>query len=305
MSHQPEDVGAERGRLMLGATGAAIALAGATVATPARAAVALPTRARFGLQQNWAVPKSSNAVYVTPFQGAALFNDGDVTMNKDYTLTVNTTGLYLLSISFDWADNPNQQVGLRINGIVRADAGSTPGQYKAGQLTVVKSKNDRLGQYDVSSSNFSWTSRWSGAWKTGTIGKNAIVSKDVTLATTGVIGLGDVAMASHTGISSAGIDAAVAALVVTAKVIGPDTVRVTIWNSSQTQSVTIPNGTLNVLAMTSQARTGDAPMGRSVMMSATETLSAGDLIYGTFKSTQEGDTLLASPNTWLQIERWA
>jgi len=304
MSQPPEDVGTERGRLMLGAAGAAIALAGATAASPARAAVALPTRARFGLQQNWAVPKSSNAVYVTPFQGAALFNDGDVTMNKDYTLTVNTTGLYVCSIAFDWADNPNMQVGLRINGICRADAGSPPGQFKAGQLTVVKNKNDRIGQYDVSSSNFAWTSRWSGAWKTGTIGKGSVVSKDVTLSPAGLINVGDVATAAHSGISSA-IDAGVAALVVTAKVVAADTVRVTIWNSSQTNSVTIPNGTLNVLAMTAQAMTGDAPMGRSVMVSATETFSQGDLLYGTFKSTQGGDTLLATPNTYLQIERWA
>jgi len=304
MSQSPEDIRPERGRLMLGAAGAAIALAGASAASPARAAVPLPTRARFGLQQSWAVPKSSNAVYVTPFQGTALFNDGDVTMNKDYTLTVNTTGLYVLSISFDWADNPNHQVGLRINGIVRADAGSPPGQFKAGQLTVVKAKNDRLGQYDVSSSNFAWASRWTGTWKTGTIGKNAIVSKDVTMPTAGLIGLGDVAIASHSGITTS-LGDAVAALVINAKVIGPDTVRVSIWNTSTTQSITVPNGTLNVLAMTAQAMTGDAPLGRSVLMSATETLSAGDLLYGTFKSTQGGDTLLASPNTWLHIERWA
>jgi hypothetical protein len=265
---------------------------------------ALPTRARWVLNQTWAIPKSSNSVYVTPFVGAPVFNDGDVTMNSDYTLTVNTTGMYHLAIGFVWADNPNQQVGLRINGICRADAGNPPGKFKAGQLTVVQGKNDRLGQYDVSSSNFAWTSRYSGPWKVGTIGKNQTASMDVTLGTTGIVNLGDVAMAGHTGIDSA-LGDGVAALVVTAKVIGPDTVRVTIWNSSQTHSVTVPNGTLNVLAMTSQAMTGDAPAGRQVLISASEALSAGDLLYGTFKSTQGGDQLLASPYTFIHIERWA
>jgi hypothetical protein len=302
MSTPTPDATVDRRRL-LGVAGAAAALAGASTGAQA-AATTVPTRARFGLQQNWSVPTSSNAVYVTPFAGAALFNDGDVTLNDNYTLTVNTPGLYLLTISFDWADNPNQQVGLRINGIVRANAGDKPGAYVPGQLTVVKNKGDRLGQYDVSSSNCGWTSRYSGAWKTGTIGKNAIVSQDVTLATPGVIGLGDVAMASHTGITTALADG-VAALVVTAKVIGPDTVRVSIWNSSQTHSVTIPAGTLNVLAISSQTMTGDAPMGRSMMVSASESLVAGDLLYGTFKSTQGGDQLLATPNTFIQVERWA
>jgi hypothetical protein len=241
---------------------------------------------------------------VTPFAGAAIVNDGDIAMNSDYTMTVKTTGLYMLSISFDWADNPNQQVGLRINGIARADAGNPPGHFVAGQLTVVVNKNDRLGQYDVSSSNCAVTSRYTGAWKIDTIGKNGIASQDVTLSPPGLIGLGDVAMASHTGITSA-LGDAVAALVVTAKVIGPDTVRVTIWNSSQTHSVAVPNGTLNVLAMSSQAMAGDAPLGRSMLVSASEALTAGDLIYGTFKSTQGGDQLLASPNTFIHIERWA
>ena len=290
MSNTPPETAVDRRRLF----GAAAA------GSP----VALPTRARFGVQQTWAVPVSSNAVYVTPFAGAAVFNDGDITMNRDYTMTVNTTGLYILSIAFDWADNPNQQVGLRINGIARADAGNAPGVFKTGELTVVKNKNDRLGQYDVSSSNCPVTSRYSGAWKIDTIGKNGIVSQDVTLATPGLINLGDVAMASHTGITSALSDA-VAALVVTAKVIGPDTVRVTIWNSSQTHSIAVPNGMLNVLAMSSQTMAGDAPLGRSMMVSASEPLTRGDLIYGIFKSTQGGDQLLASPNTFIHIERWA
>ncbi len=274
------------------------------------AGIALPTRARWVLAQTWAIPKSSNSVYVTPFVGAPVFNDGDVTMNGDYTFTVNTTGMYIVSIGFDWADNPNQQVGLRINGIEHGLVGPQnqppppPGTFKKGQLTVLAAKNDRIGQYDVSSTNFCWTSRFTGPWKTGTVGKNSVVSVDVTLATPGVVELGDVATASHTGITAALSDG-VAALVVTAKVIAPDTVRVSIWNSSPTHSVTVPNGTLNVIAMSTQTMTGDAPRGRSLLMSAAEALTAGDSLYGTFKSTQGGDQLLASPNTFIHIERWA
>jgi hypothetical protein len=297
MNKTPPGAAVERGRL----PGIARMNAGAAQgASP----VALPTRARFGIQQTWPVPVSSNAVYVTPFAGAAAFNDGDITMNHDYTMTVNTTGLYILSISFDWADNPNQQVGLRINGIARADAGNKPGVFKAGELTVVKNKNDRLGQYDVSSTNCALTSRYAGTWKIDAIGKNGIVSQDVTVSPPGIVGLGDVATAAHTGITTA-LGDAVAALVVTAKVIGPDTVRVTIWNSSQTHAVAVPSGTLNVLAMSAQTMTGDAPLGRSMMASASESLTQGDLIYGIFKSTQGGDQLLASPNTFIHIERWA
>lgn len=279
--------------------------AAATGSTMAVTGVPLPTRARWVLSQTWAIPKSSNNVYVTPFGGAPVFNDGDVTMNRDYTITVNTAGLYIISLAFDWADNPNQQVGLRINGLERTVAASPPGQFKAGQLTIVTTKNDRIGQYDVSGSNFAWTSRYTGTWKVGIVGKNSIVSQDVTLATPGIITLGDVATASLTSIDAAlGLDA-VAALVVTAKVVGPDTVRVSIWNTSQTSSISVPSGTLNVLAMASQAMTGDAPLGRSLLMSASEQLSAGDLLYATFKSTQGGDQLLASPNTFIHIERWA
>jgi len=265
---------------------------------------ALPTRARWELPQTWAIPKSSNSVYVTPFVGAPVFNDGDCTMRPDYTISINTTGLYLLSIGFEWADNPNQQVGLRVNGIGHTTPDNPPGKFHAGQLTVVTAKNDRLGQYDVSSSNFARTCRFSGPWKIGTIGKNATASIDVTVDTPGVVGLGDVATASHSGITSS-LQDGVAALVTTAKVIGPDTVRVTIWNSSQTHAVPVPDGLVNVVAMSAQARAGDAPLGRSVLMSATETLTAGDLVYGYFKSTQGGDQLLGTSNTYIQIERWA
>lgn len=311
MSHPPLDDATDRGRRLVGAAGAALAMGAATHAvaatsgsTKAVTGVPLPTRARWVLQKTWAIPKSSNNVYVTPFGGAPVFNDGDVTMNQDYTLTVNTSGLYLLSLGFDWADNPNQQVGLRINGLERTIPASPPGQFKPGQLTIVVTKNDRIGQYDVSGSNCPWTSRYTGSWKVGIIGKNAVVSQDVTLATAGIINLGDVATASHTGIDLALGDAA-AALVVTAKVVGPDTVRVSIWNTSQTTSISVPSGTLNVLAMTSQKMTGDAPLGRSLLVSASEQLSAGDLLYATFKSTQGGDQLLASPDTFIHIERWA
>ncbi len=309
MSKNPIDAAADRSRRLFGAAGAAgAALAMASVcASAARPAVKgppfKPTRARFALPANTAIPKSSNSVYVTPFGGAALFNDGDVTMNNDYTITVNTTGLYLVALAFEWQDAANGQAGLRINGISHSTPANPPGQFVPGKLTIVQGKNDRLGQFDTSSTNSAKTSRYQGLWKPGTIGKNAVASIDVTVATRGVVKLGDVAMASHSAITDALGDGA-AALIVTAKVVAADTVRVSIYNSSHVKSITVPKGALQVVAMTAVSQTGDAPAGRSLLLSATETLNAGDILYGTFKSTVAGDTLLNTPNTFIQIERW-
>jgi hypothetical protein len=262
-----------------------------------------PTRARFGLGTDAANPTGS-AVYVMPF-ATTLYNDGDVTLDADGILTVRTTGLYRVSIAGSWQDRADGQVDLRIVGLGHGDAAHRPGPYVPGKLTKVTGLRNQMGQYDVAATNVPRTSRYQGAWKPGTVGPGQIVSVDVRVARAGVVTVGDIAFASHTGITDAHmVRKASEALIVSAKVVRADVVRVAIWNPSPSTGIPIPPGRLQVVAMSAVATSGSSGAARMVMSSAIEKLVAGDCVYGYFRSKVVADLLRASDSTWLHVERW-
>ena len=267
------------------------------------AAGSVPTRARFGLAIDVQNP-SVGGVYVVPFLHAD-YNDGDVVMNQDNTLTVVTGGLYRASISSGWQDRADGQVDLRIVGVGHGKGGQKPGVWVPGQLTKVTVTFDRLCQQDVVATNTPKTARSQTAWTPGHVARGQTVSVDVRVAPAGVVNLGDVAFAAHTGIADARQGAKkVATLVVHAKVVGPDTVRVSVHNPS-IDDIAIPKGALQVVAMSATGVAGGSGEGQVLLSSALERLAVGDCVYGFFRSKALLDRLRGTPSTFLSIERWA
>jgi len=273
------------------------------VAARSAAAGSVPSRARFGLAIDVQNP-SVGGVYVVPFLHTD-YNDGDVVMNQDNTLTVITGGLYRASISSRWQDRADGQVDLRIVGVGHGKGGQKPGTWVPGQLTKITVTFDRLCQQDVVATNTPKTARAQAAWTPGRLARGQTASVDVRVAPAGVVTLGDVAFAAHTGIDDARQGAKkVATLIVHAKVVGPDTVRVSIHNPG-VADVAIPQGALRVLAMSATGVAGDSGEGQVLLSSALEHLAPGDCVYGFFRSKALMDRLRGAPSTFLSIERWA
>jgi hypothetical protein len=88
-------------------------------------------------------------------------------------------------------------------------------------------------------------------------------------------------------------------------VIAADTVRVTIFNPTVSPSVTIPEGNLFVLGMSTLQATGGSGAARTVLSSVTaQPLAKGDTLYAVLRSLQPGDVMQSSAEVFLEVEKW-
>jgi len=298
------DSGADvRRRRLLGTGGAALALstvAASAQAARGQAAAYSVTRARFTLAADAVLPKS-NVVYVLPLAVTALQDSADVTLQADNTLLINTTGLYRVCLSVDWPGQHGVDMDLRMYGIMRKKAPKV-----LGRLTKVTGKDDRLAEVDVPGSDPPQMGRYQGSWSPGVVPLGGFVTTLVTVAPGAIVNVGDVALASHTGISDATLGVAGStALIVQAKVVAADTVRVSLYNPSIAAGISIPPGTLQVMAMSAVNTRGESADAWTVLQTSTEELLVGETVYAYFKSKVTGDYVQATDQTFLQIERWA
>ena len=309
-------------RLMLGTGAGALAL---TAAGRARAAgrPTTPTyaisRTRYTIDADANLPTAGDT-YVLPLSSVvATDGGGDTTLNADNTITVNTAGQYRVMLAVCWPSGHDHDVALRSTGLRRRAAGSQAlTSIAGGDLTLVPDTDEHLASEDHPGSAAAPVVRFpappDGAhsvgtpfpWTPGTIALGGTASVDVTMPVTGIVGPGDHALASLTSLTDAIVNATHAAsMIVSARVIAPDTVRVSIYNSSISPSVTIPQGNVQVLAFNATQLRGGSGGARALLSSTTVTLQKNDSVYAVLSSLTPGDYMLKSAEVFLQIERWS
>ncbi|HEV8692217.1 MAG TPA: hypothetical protein VGQ91_18065 [Ideonella sp.] len=288
----PDGTATRRRLLGVGAAGAAIGLAAAPL--PAHAAPSR-TRARFRLTQDYGIPPE--AFGIVPWDTTVFQTGSDVTLQPGGKLLVNTAGIYELVFSSDWDAKSNNDVDLRKIGI-RLQA--------LGQPDEPMEDHDRLGFMNMPGSDPPAMARFQGAWAPPALPLNGVAHIDVGVAPTGVVLPGDTAQASLTSISQSRLpDDALTALMVQAKVIAPDTVRVTLYNPSIAGGIQVAAGTLRVVAMSSTRTRGSNGDSWMVMHTASIALAAGDRVYGLIQHKVPGTLLQATHSSYLQIDRVA
>lgn len=291
MTHSLPPAGAARrllGAGALGATGAALGLA----ATPAQAA-SRRTRARFRLEQDYALPPDTFGI--VPWRSTVFQSGADVSLQPDGKLLVNTAGVYELVFSSDWDAKSGNDVDLRKIGIRRQ---------ALGQPDEPLDDHERLGFVNMPGSDPPAMARYQGSWAPPSLALGGMASVDVTVAPAATVFPGDSAQASITSISRAQLpDEALTALMVQAKVIAPNTVRVTLYNPIVAAGIQVPAGTLRVVAMSSTRTRGSNGDAWMVLHTASVQLDAGDKVYGLIEHKVPGTLLQATKSSFLQIDK--
>ena len=298
-------------RRFLGTGAAAVALAGTTAvpaahAAHARAAGAYPfTRNRFHMVGDTISLPKANQVYLAPFSTLAFSDSNDVTLQADGKILINNTGLYKVSLCIDWPGQYGVDIDLRRYGISRV---GTNGNVPNGRLTPITQHDDRLCEYDSVGVDSPAYGRYTGTWAPGAIAMGASATTTIAIPNTQKQGLvaGDVCIAGLSSLTDAAIGApAVNALVLSAKVVGKDSVRITLTNPSIASGVTVPSGTLNVLGMSMTMQRGNSADSWNVITTPLEELLAGQVIYAYFLSKTPGDFIQITDQTFVQVERYA
>ncbi len=306
-------------RLLLGTGGAALALgaagnarAGSRPSTPTYAI----SRTRYSTSASAYLPTAGDT-YVLPLSQVVSTDNTDSTLHANNTITINRAGNYRVMLAVDWNASKGHDSALRSSGIRLRPAGRPPiVAAPGGAVTLVADTDQHLATQDLPGSQTPQTVRLPEPiigsqsvftpfpWSPGTIAAGGFKSIDVTMPIANIVTAGDMALASHMSITDAILGASVvAALMITAKPIAQDTVRVTIFNPLTTP-VTIPTGDLQVLCMSATLLTGGSSEARTVMSSVTLALRPGDTIYTVFRSLMPGDVMQASPEMYVEVERF-
>jgi len=300
-------------RLFLGSGGAAALALGA--AGTAHAAGGAPkysiTRTRYGTSAELVLPTPGDAYILALDSITFSDSNSDTTLNPDSSITINNPGLYRFSLCVDWPGQHGVDTALRTFGLRRRKAGSPAIPYVPGQLTKMDDTDEHLATQDVTGSSAPKTVRWpfpgtaAHHWTPGVIPLGGHVFFDATLPVTGVIKPGDIALASLTSINDAAIGvAATRDLIVDAKVVAPDVVRVSIFNPTIAAGVNVPTGTLQILCMAAQDSVGESADGWTVLSGTMEQCFRGDVIYAIFESLCPGDYMQTSEQVFVQVEKW-
>lgn len=270
-----------------------------TLAAKQQRAVTLETpfpRFRVGFSKDWAIPKVKT-VTLLPFDTNLLQESADFTLMPDNMIRVNRTGLYRALLGIDWVAQQGFDIDRRMIGIRRKKVGAPGGVWL---------QDDRLGSIDTPGSNAPATARYQGSWFPGNIPFGGSVSTEVTVANAGTVNIGDTALASHTGISDSKIgESANSTLVLQARVVDKDRVRVTISNPSISGGIVVPQGELRVLAMSTVDTRGESNDAWNVLNCPLEILQEGEMIYGVCRILVPGDFIQATNTTFIQLERFA
>ena len=281
-----------RRRLLGGAAGLGLVLA--APATLGAVALAARTRGRYRLSDDYGIPVE--AFGIVPWNVTVFQNGSDFTLQADGKILINTSGLYELVFSSDWVAKSNRDIDLRKIGIRRQALGQPDEPIDA---------HERLGFTNMPGSDPPAMARYQGDWAPPTIALGKTVSIDVAVTDLGGdVGPGDIATAAPTSISQGKLsDAALSALIVQAKVIATNTVRVSLFNPSISGGISLAPGTLSVVAMSSTRTRGSNGDSWMVLHTASTQLEAGDKVYGLIQHKVAGTLLQATKSSYLQIDR--
>lgn len=292
-----------RRQVLIGSTGAGIALLGSVAPMSSQAARrgsadSTITRSKYGLRSDFYIPKA-NVVTQIPLDVVRFQESGDATLLADGMVGINTPGLYRVCLGLDWKAQAATDIDTRMFGIRRKTASDT------GPPSLL---DERLASVDVPGSDPPRLGRYEGSWAPPVIPLGGFVYTEVTVGPNNVTALGDFAMASLSTATDdkLGLEAAVA-LQIQARVIAKNRVRVILSNPSVAGGIAIPPGTLKVLAMSSTATRGGSEDAWAVLMTPLTRLEAGERIYIAAKNLGiANDYVQASQySTFLQIEHHA
>ncbi|HEV8691150.1 MAG TPA: hypothetical protein VGQ91_12690, partial [Ideonella sp.] len=246
--------------------GGSALLAASLVPLPAAALSRFDARGRYRLVADFAAP--FDGVVLVPFNLTAFQSGSDFALQPDGRVLINTGGLYEISLSIDWDLKAGRDIALRQTGIRRQ---------RPGQPDFPLDAHERVFSGDLPGSNPPEPARFQAPWSPPDIALGAIVTTDVTVEPAGIVKPGDMALASHTQIKDGAMPPeALAALVVQAKVVGVDTVRVSLYNPAVAAGIHIPSGTLNVVALSALKVNGGSGDGWHPLHSPSVVLEAGD-----------------------------
>lgn len=294
MSLQPHGADqARRRHFVLGGAAALVSTPAAAQASLARPAGRADARGRYQLSADWVAPY--NEVVQLPFDATVFQSGADFALQADGKVLIQASGLYEVTLSVDWDLKAGRDIALRQTGVRRQ---------RAGQPDLPLDAHERVISGDLPGSAAPVTARGQQPWGPVDVGPGAVVFVDVAVAPAGAVKPGDVAQASHTQIRAGVLpDDALAALVVQAKVIGADMVRVSLYNPGAAGSVQIPAGTLNVLASSTRKLAGGSGDGWHPLHSPSVVLDAGDKVYATVRHHVPGSLVQATRVSFLQVDR--
>jgi hypothetical protein len=295
MKHDQTGIGRRRA-LVIAAGGMALWAAGTPAYSGTRSAAPL-SRGRFGLSADTPPLSRPNLETIVRWDKTYFNSGNDFALQPDGRVLIRNAGLYHFVMSIDWPGQHEVDHDLRMTSIRRQRPtieDNTPG------------KGNRLASSDVPGSNPPQMARYEGRWMPGTLPPGITVTHDVNVAPLGVVDIGDVATLALSQIGDEVIGPfASKSLIVQARVIAPNTVRVFLTNTSNRSGIDIPEGTIKVLAMSSSLTRGESADAYQVLHSPSEEIVQGEIIYGVVKSKTAGDYLQGTETTYLQIDRLA
>lgn len=235
------------------------------------------------------------------------------TLQPDGTFLINQTGLYRFSMNIDQpaqggakrgSKNPNGfDVDMRSREIGYLPPGAQiTGVAVGGQLNVQHSVYSRLAADDIPGADSPTVSRGSVAFPAQTLTAGYGVHYDIPLPDTGYIQPGDYAVASLTSLTDAAGPENNDAVAVTAKVIGPDLIRVYVEVVRNQAIATLPAGTLNAMAFASTTSRGQSKDAWRTTNSPLVLMKAGETVFFTWESHVPNDYAQVDDMTWVQLE---
>ncbi|MFO1336752.1 MAG: hypothetical protein U1F53_00705 [Burkholderiaceae bacterium] len=259
----------------------------------AQALSRLDSRGRYRLKADYA--PAYDGVVPVPFDLTDFQSGDDLALQPDGKVLVKASGLYEVTLSIDWDLKAGRDIALRQTGIRRQ---------RAGQPDQPLEAHERVLYGDLPGSNPPEPARAQTAWNPPDIALGAVVTLDVPVTPAGTVKPGDLALASHNQVKIGVLPPnALDALVVQAKVIADDLVRVSLYNPSVAEGIRIPAGTLNVVAMSALRSNGGSGDGWHPLHGPSVQFEAGDKIYATVRHHVAGSLVQATKMSFLQIDR--
>jgi hypothetical protein len=232
-----------------------------------------------------------------------LQGDGLVTVMKD--------DLYELTGNVDWpaqarsSGQDGYDTNMRKLVLKRVPVGVAPPPYIPGQVTDSGSNAkvyDYLAMHDVPGSSVPNTVRTSLQWAPGRIAAGAMAYVDVTLpAGSFTPTIGDLVLASHTGLTDAALHGANVGLLISARMVAERVARVVIENRYNAGPVDIDSGTANLLAESATTTAGNNGDSWAYLGSGAVYLLAGEKLMVTVRSLNPGDYLQMGRSSFLRI----
>jgi hypothetical protein len=255
------------------------------------------SRGRFGLSSDTPPIRGPNIENIVPWDTTYFNSSDDFSLLTDGTILINKAGLYHFVLSVDWPGQHGVDHDLRMTSIRR--------QRPAGEASTTKGR-DRIASADIPGSDAPAVLRYEERWKPGLVKAASTITHDIRISPAGFVKLGDIAMLSLSQIGDDTIGALAAkSLMVQARVVGPDMVRLFLTNTASGFNIQIPEGTLKLLVMSASQSRGESADAYHVLHSPSEDIAKGELIYAVVKSRAVGDYLQGTATTYLQIDRLA